>query len=164
MLLEVFVLPGFGIFGFGGGLMVIASLILASQTFVLPHNSGEMAELRNSLMVVTASSVGTIAAALVLRRYLPRAPMFSRLMLNPLEADEKDDLEYREVVADFSDLVGQVGRATTNLRPAGRAEIGGDLVDVIAEGEPIDRGAAVQVVFAKANRVLVRRVDAGEEA
>lgn len=160
MLLEVFVLPGFGIFGFGGGLLVIASLILASQTFILPHNSGEMAELRNSLMVVTASGLGTIAVALALRRYLPRAPMFSRLMLNPLEADEKDELEYREVVADFSDLVGQTGLATTNLRPAGRAEIGGELIDVIAEGEPIDRGTAVEVVFAKANRVLVRPVDA----
>jgi membrane-bound ClpP family serine protease len=164
MLLEVFVLPGFGVFGFGGGLMIIASLILASQTFVLPHSRGEMAELRNSLMVVTASGLCTIAAALALRRFLPHAPLFGRLMLHPPEAEEKDELEYREVVADFSDLVGQVGRATTHLRPAGRAEIGGELIDVIAEGEPIERGTAVQVVFAKANRVLVRPVDAGEQA
>jgi membrane-bound serine protease (ClpP class) len=118
-----------------------------------------MAELRDSLMVVAASGVGTIAAALSLRRFLPHAPMFNRLMLNPLAADERDELEYREVVADYSYLVGQIGRATTHLRPAGRAEIGGELIDVVAEGEPIDRGAAVQVVFAKANRVLVRPVD-----
>ena len=35
LLLEVFVIPGFGIFGLGGGALVLASLILASQTFLL---------------------------------------------------------------------------------------------------------------------------------
>ncbi|NQT13458.1 MAG: hypothetical protein HQ582_11955, partial [Planctomycetes bacterium] len=34
LVLEIFVLPGFGIFGLGGGLLMLASLILASQTFV----------------------------------------------------------------------------------------------------------------------------------
>ena len=38
VLLEIFVLPGTAIFGLGGGLLIIASLVLASQTFVLPHN------------------------------------------------------------------------------------------------------------------------------
>jgi membrane-bound serine protease (ClpP class) len=164
MLLEVFVLPGFGIFGFGGGLLVIASLVLASQTFILPHSAREMAELRNSLLVVTAAGVGTIATALALRRYLPKAPMFNLLMLSPLEAEERDELEYREVVADFSDLVGQRGEATTHLRPAGRAEIAGELVDVIAEGGTIDRGTTVEVVFAKANRVIVRPVTDDRQA
>lgn len=159
MLLEVFVLPGFGIFGFGGGLMIIASLVLASQTFILPHSAREMGELRNSLVVVTAAGLGTIAAALALRRYLPRAPMFNLLMLNPPEADERVELEDREVVADFSDLVGQQGLTTTPLRPTGRAEISGELIDVIAEGGFIDRGTPVEVVFARANRVLVRPVD-----
>jgi membrane-bound ClpP family serine protease len=158
MLLEVFVLPGFGIFGFGGGLMIIASLVLASQTFILPHSARKMAELRTSLLVVTAAGLGTIAAALALRRYLPKSPIFNLLMLNPLEADERDEIEYREVVADFSDLIGQRGVATTHLRPAGRAEVGGELIDVIAEAGFIDRGTPVEVVYAKANRVLVRPV------
>ena len=32
LLLEMFVIPGFGIFGLGGGAMVLASIVLASQT------------------------------------------------------------------------------------------------------------------------------------
>ncbi|MFQ5422177.1 MAG: hypothetical protein ACE5EY_17660, partial [Anaerolineae bacterium] len=48
LLLELFVLPGFGVFGLGGGLMVIVSLVLASQTFVVPKTDVQLGQLRNS--------------------------------------------------------------------------------------------------------------------
>ena len=38
MLLEIFVIPGFGIFGLGGGAMVMMSLVLASQILVMPRS------------------------------------------------------------------------------------------------------------------------------
>jgi membrane-bound serine protease (ClpP class) len=69
------------------------------------------------------------------------------------------DLDYRESLADFSHLVGQQGVATTNLMPAGKAEFEGQLIDVIAEGLPIDRGQAVVVTKARGNRVQVRAVE-----
>ena len=34
--LEIFVIPGFGVFGVGGGIMVLPSIVLASQTFIFP--------------------------------------------------------------------------------------------------------------------------------
>jgi membrane-bound ClpP family serine protease len=43
--------------------------------------------------------------------------------------------------------------------PAGKAEFNGELVDVIAEGMPIDRGTPLVVVKARGSRVLVRAVD-----
>ena len=46
VLLEVFVIPGFGIFGLGGGALILASLILASQTFVVPQNDYQFDQLR----------------------------------------------------------------------------------------------------------------------
>ncbi|HYW80030.1 MAG TPA: hypothetical protein VE890_10665, partial [Thermoguttaceae bacterium] len=52
LLLEVFVLPGFGIFGLGGGLLVLASVILATQTFVVPHNAYQFAQLKRSLLSI----------------------------------------------------------------------------------------------------------------
>ena len=61
-------------------------------------------------------------------------------MLNPPADEELIDLDYRESVADFSHLVGQHGTAATNLMPAGKAEFDGQLVDVISDGLPIDRG------------------------
>jgi membrane-bound serine protease (ClpP class) len=155
----VLVLPGTGIFGLGGATMILASLVLASQTFVLPQTESQLAELRSSLMTIAAATACIVVAALGLRRYLPQAPVFRTLLLNPPADEELVDLDYREAVADFSHLVGQQGTATTNLMPAGKAEFDGHLVDVIAEGLPIERGQAVVVVKARGNRVLVRAVE-----
>ena len=60
-------------------------------------------------------------------------------------------------MADYSHLIGVVGEAATDLRPGGRALVGGQLIDVIADGMPIDRGAKVVVVEVHATRVLVRQ-------
>lgn len=160
LLLELLVLPGFGVFGLGGGAMILASLILASQTFVLPKTESQLAELRTSLMTIAAATACIVVAALGMRRYLPQTPVFRTLMLNPPADDELVDLDYREAVADFSYLVGQTGTAATNLMPAGKAEFDGLLVDVISDGLAIDRGQTVIVTKARGNRVLVRAVEA----
>jgi membrane-bound serine protease (ClpP class) len=160
VLLEVLVIPGFGIFGLGGGAMILASLVLASQTFVLPRTESQMAELRHSLTIVAAAMVIVVSASIALRRYLPKAPVFRTLLLSPTPEEDLVDLDYRESLADFSHLVGQRGVATTNLMPSGKADFDGELVDVIAEGLPLDRGTPVLVVKTRGNRVLVRRADA----
>jgi membrane-bound serine protease (ClpP class) len=159
LLLEVLVIPGFGIFGLGGGVMILASLVLASQTFVLPRTESQMAELRHSLTIVAAAMVIMVAASIALRRYLPKTPVFRTLLLAPTPEEDLIDLDYRESLADFSHLVGERGVATTNLMPAGKAEFNGELVDVIADGMPIDRGSTIVVTKTRGNRVLVRAVD-----
>lgn len=160
VLLEMFVLPGFGIFGLGGGAMILASVILATQTFVLPRTESQMVELRHSLTIVTAATLIVIASSIALRRYLPSAPIFNKLLLDPTPEEDLVDLDYRESLADFSHLVGEQGVATTNLMPSGKAEFNGQLVDVISEGLLIDRGSTIVVVKARGSRVVVRAVDA----
>ena len=160
LLLELLVIPGFGIFGLGGATMILASLVLASQTFVLPQTESQLAELRQSLMTIAAATACVVVGALALRRYLPETPVFKTLLLDPPADEELEDLDYREAVADFTHLIGQQGTAATNLMPAGKAEFDGQLVDVIAEGLPIDRGQRVVVTKARGNRVLVRAVEA----
>jgi hypothetical protein len=68
LLLEVFVMPGVGVFGLGGGLLIIVSLVLASQTFVLPHNEYQLTQLRDSLLGLGAVGVGVVIAALLMQR------------------------------------------------------------------------------------------------
>jgi membrane-bound serine protease (ClpP class) len=157
--LEVLVIPGFGIFGLGGGAMILASLVLASQTFVLPRTESQIAELRHSLTIVATAAVVVVSASIALRRYLPQAPVFRTLLLNPPPEEELADLDFRESLADFSHLVGQQGVATTNLMPAGKADVDGELIDVIADGLPIDRGTTIVVIKARGSRVLVRAVE-----
>lgn len=160
LLIEMLILPGFGVFGLGGGLMILASLILASQTFVLPQSDSELKQLRYSLTIVAAATVCVVAASIALRSYLPYAPVFRTLVLNPTPEEDLIDLDHREALADFSHLIGQQGIATTNLMPAGKADFDGQLIDVIAEGLPIDRGQAIVVTKARGSRVMVHAVDA----
>ncbi len=153
LLLEVFVIPGFGIFGLAGGLLIVASLVLASQTFVIPTNREEVWKMTSSLLVVGVAGIGTIIAGLLMRRFLPHTPMFRSLMLAPPSpADTGDSVETDPLAG----LVGQRGTATTRLAPAGKATIDGRYLDVIAEGQYLERGQELEVVEARGNRVVVR--------
>lgn len=156
VMIEIFVLPGFGIFGLGGGAMVVASIILASLTFVRPHSEQDMEALTSSVGTVAIAGIGMILCVLLSRRFLPEAPIFRHLILERMKPEERAVLEDREMLVDYSHLVGMHGVATTHLRPSGKAEIDHQLIDVIAEGEPLDRGTPLEVVDAHANRVVVR--------
>ncbi len=57
------------------------------------------------------------------------------------------------------DLLNCNGIALTNLRPSGTAEIQGKRVDVLSEGEMIERGALVRVVAVEGMRVVVRMIE-----
>ena len=156
VLLEIFVLPGFGIFGLSGALMIIFSLVLASQTMIIPTDQAGMDQLRGSIATVAGAGVCMIALALATRHFLPKAPLFNRLVLEPPPPEERITQSHREALADYAYLVGVPGEAATDLRPAGKALIDNHLIDVVAEGMPIDRGAHVVVVSAHAHRVVVR--------
>lgn len=158
LLLEIFVLPGFGLFGLAGGLLVIISLVLASQTFVLPRNDYQYHQLRNSLLMLTTAGIGVVVAAVCINRYLPHTPMFSRLMQAPPTPEELSLISQREALASLGHLLGHNGVTTTPLLPSGKARFDDELVDVIADGEVIDPHQTVVVVEVRGNRVLVRRV------
>lgn len=162
LLLEVFVIPGFGIFGLGGGALVLVSLILASQTFLWPRNEYQFDQLTRSLLTVAAAGVGVVVVAVLLRKRLPRSRLLGRMMLEPPAGEEAQEIRRRETLVDYRDLVGKQGTTTTQLTPGGKARFGDMLVDVIADGEVIGRGAAVEVVDVHGNRVLVQEVNSGE--
>ena len=159
LLLEVFVLPGFGIFGLGGGALILFSLVLASQTFVIPRNAYQAAEFRNSLLAIAAAMVGIIAAASTVNRWLPHTPFLGQLVLHPPSGEEAAAIRYSEALAHFEALVGMQGKTTTPLMPGGKARFGKDLVDVVTDGEFVDRDALVEVVDAQGSRVVVRAVE-----
>lgn len=158
LLLELLVFPGVAIFGLVGGLLMVTSLILASQTFVWPHNAYEFGQLRTSLSVVVGAGVASVLAAVALNRFLPHTPMFNRMLLAPPSGDELTRIAEREATAAWEHLVGEQGTSVTPLFPAGKARFGDQLVDVMTGGEFIERGQPVVVVEARGNRVVVKAV------
>jgi membrane-bound serine protease (ClpP class) len=148
---EIFVLPGFGVLGLGGGVLVVASLVLASQSFVLPANDYQIRQLQWSLLGILGAAVGVAALAMLVRRWLPATPMFRNVLLEPPSAAE-------DAVAEdmLDELLGLEGTTTTRLAPAGKARIGGRIQDVTSDGALVEPGATVRVVEVRGGRVLVR--------
>ena len=162
LLMEVFVLPGFGIFGLGGGLLVLVSLVLASQTVLqFPPNPYQFAQLRRSLLTIAGAGVGVIVVIVMLRRWLPGATIFNRLFLRPPEGEEAEKISRNEALVDLNHFVGVRGTTTTQLTPSGKARFGNDLLDVITDGDVVGRGARIEIVEVHGNRVIVKVVDSG---
>ena len=155
---EIFVLPGFGVFGIGGGMMIIVSIILASQTFVIPGNEYQLRQFPVSLMLVAAGASGAVVSIYVIRRFLPHTPYFNRMLLTPPEGEELENLSRRESLVLYDHLAGKYGVATTPLVPSGKARFGDELVDVISDGEMIAKGTPVYVAEVLGNRVVVKVV------
>ena len=156
LLLEIFVLPGFGIFGLGGGCLMLAALILASQRYVLPQS---VAELQRSLMPVAVGILGVVVAIVLLQRWFPRAPIIREMVLEPPAGEEAEEISQREALVDLENFVGARGTATTQLTPSGKARFEDMLLDVITDGEVVQRGSPIEVVEVQGNRVIVRALE-----
>lgn len=157
--IELFLIPGFGIVGLTGGAMMIISIVLASQTFVIPTNDYQLEQLPKSLLIVVAGISGAVLALVFMRRYLSRAPIFNRLMLPAPDADDLEQLHRRESLADYAFLNGKTGQTTTPLVPSGKARFGDSVVDVISEGEHVPRHCPVVVTEVRGNRIVVRLLE-----
>jgi membrane-bound serine protease (ClpP class) len=159
LLVELFVLPGFGVAGLTGILLILGSLILASQTFVIPHTPEQWHQLNRTLLVILVSGVVVAVAAYLLSRHFGSLPLLSRLVLAPPQSDG-GKAEASPVGGDRGAVqVGSCGVALSTLRPAGKARFGNQYVDVVTEGDFITKGSRVKVLEIRGNRVVVSEVD-----
>lgn len=158
--IELFVLPGFTVTGMAGLGLLVASLLLASQSFTLPTTESERRELFTNGVTLAASMVVFLTAAVTLARFFPRVPFFSRLVLappgGPVEGEELFEDDSQVDLAPHNQLLGRRGIAVSPLRPAGRMQFGDRYYDVVTRGEFIAPGTPIEVVAVYHNRIIVR--------
>ena len=136
----------------------LVSLVLASQTFIIPQNASQFEQLPRSMFTVVAAMAGVVVGGMLLRTYLEQSPVFRRFMLAPPEGVAAVELSRREAVVDYTHLAGKTGKATTPLVPAGKAVFGDEWIDVVSDGVAVERGATIEVIEVAGNRVVVREV------
>lgn len=100
------------------------------------------------------SLVLALAASLALLRFLPYLPFGRRLIL---ETGLRAGAEGGSAPESDRGWLGKSGTALSPLRPAGIAEIEGERVDVVSDGELIEPGVPVVVTRVDGNRIVVRR-------
>ncbi len=153
ILVEVFVLPGFGVAGISGIVLTMLALVAS-----LVGNVG----LAFPPFVRVTPAIITLAAALVMLvvlgafagRMLPQIHRVSSLVLT---SELTSDAGYTSA-ATHSEFLGMVGRTLTPLRPSGAVRLGSRRVDAITDGEFVDRDTDVQVISVRGSRVEVRPV------
>jgi membrane-bound serine protease (ClpP class) len=139
ILLEVFVIPGFNIFGvFGFGSLCVGVLYAYKTMGVWP---------------ATAIAATAILGTIFLVRFIIRRRTWQKLIL---QSDTSRTDGYDASQQNIAHLMDKTGQTQTPLRPSGRALIEDQLVDVVSEGEFIDRERPVIVVEISGNRVVVR--------
>jgi membrane-bound serine protease (ClpP class) len=155
LIVEIFLIPGFGVTGVSGILLMITALILSRQEFVIPRVPWQWDIFLRNLRNVGFGFVGSLVLLVFLLRIFPRTPGLKRLIL---ESKEDTLAGYTVQSAESSALLtGRQGNAVTVLRPAGKADFEGEILVVETDGEFIEAGTPVEVIEVSGNRIVVRR-------
>lgn len=152
LMLEIFVLPGFGVAGISGLLLLLAGLVgtFAEVGELFPGAGGDRSDLTWAVSVVLLAFFSAGVGMFLFSKYTRSFPIAGRMVLgNARPADDGEGLLAAMSASAPTDApvrVGQTGLTTTALRPSGTAEFDGKLVDVVAEFGFIERGRSVRVV------------------
>lgn len=145
LFLEIAIIPGFGITGIIG-IILLGSGIAAAY---LKLSSG---------MAVFATFSGVVGVILLLLWFFFVFPK-TRFGKNFVLEAESSTADGFVAVEDLNRYVGREGVTTTMLRPSGIARIDGERLDVITDGEFVEKGVNVKVVKATAGRIIVTAIN-----
>ncbi len=141
---EVYVVPGLGAVGIGGGVAIVAGIVYA---FVVAGMTGGI-----------LTTLGSVGAGAGLFYFLWQTGAWDRFVLAAdLRRDTDADAREHDTRSRY---LGRDAIAVTPLRPGGIVEIDGERVEVQTEGEFIAAGSTVRVVAMDRRRFFVRLADA----
>ncbi len=166
ILLEIFVIPGFGVVGVAGVLLLLGGLIgtFVPEGSMFPDTPARERGLVYGAVTMLLSFVTAGALMYVVARNFGSIPLLNRLVLaDPTPPDEQPGDELLRAMSEVQGpvRVGMRGVAVTPLRPAGRVQLSGEgeerIVDVISEFGFLDAGERVRVVSVSEFRIGVER-------
>jgi len=163
VLIEIFLFPGVTFVALTGIALMLGSLLFAMVDYYpgdswIPDPQQLVRPAVNLGLAVVLSGI----AVILLARFFPRLPILHRLMLPATSAAGTSlarSTPERPLV-----LPGMTGSARSILRPAGKAEIHGMLVDVVTEGEFLDVDTALRVLDVEGSRVVVEAIRDADQA
>jgi membrane-bound serine protease (ClpP class) len=177
--IEIFIIPGFGIFGVLGLAALMGGLFMS----LVGREIVTQDDLRRAALTVAGTTVIILVGIVLIFIFLPTVGRFRGLVLTARLGEEEPAPEPRRMRRWLrrsepepeperprllrSDpppsLVGARGTALSDLRPGGFARINGQRVDVVTQGDYIRAGDQVEVIADDRYRRVVRLVEPDEE-
>jgi membrane-bound serine protease (ClpP class) len=147
MLVEILIIPGFGLAGIGAIILLAAGVYLSWIRLSLAWSIG-----------ATLISISSIILSIVFFRksgfsgnmVLKRRVSDSASLAAPSKQAEEESKKKDSVIC-----VGQIGLAVSNLRPAGIANFQGRRLNVLTDGTYIRKNARIKIIRIEGNRIFV---------
>ena len=151
LLLEMLVIPGFGIVGLGGiGFMLYGLYLLLLPD--VPVGEEIMEQAMDGFMI---GIVGAVIGLILLIRLMMKTKFWDQLTAPDIQKKEDG---YSNTQG-WESLKGSTGISDTDLHPSGWVKIDEERIFVISEGGFIDEGKEVMILSVDGNRVLVRELN-----
>lgn len=151
LLLELLVIPGFGITGISGIILILMGIFLSLVKHPL---SMPAAQLNRAVYTLSFAIISTFVVGVIAWKFLPKSSLFKRIVLSSAETKKQGF----QSAASLDIYLGKTGKALSALRPSGRASIEGKSLDVITEGEFIDKDRNIQVIKVEGSKIIVKEV------
>ena len=154
IMIEVFVIPGFGIFGITGLFTSIGSLILIMLnndmfdfTFVLSK------DLENSSLSVLISVFSFLLIILFGGIKITDTKAFKNIALGETQEISKGYISNKY----SDDIIGKKGKSFTVLRPSGKVIINDNIYDASTEGGFIEKNQKIIVSSTEGSSLKVKK-------
>ncbi len=135
-------MPGFGVAGISGIVLVLASIVMISSSFF------------QAILLLA----GTTAIAVILVVALYRMGYGKRFVKSMILNTEQKNEEGYVSTKGYEKYLGMRGIAATPLRSAGTVIIDGNRIDAVSEAEFIDKDTEVEVIKVEGGRIVVKRI------
>jgi len=157
VMVELFVIPGFGVAGISGLLLIITGLTLSMvDNFKFNFTVGQLDTIAKAFFTVATAMVVSLIGSFYLGKKMLTSTAFGHLALDSVQ-DRAEG--YASEEEGYTDVIGQEGLAHTVLRPAGKVEVNDDIYDAYAEAGFIDKGSKVKIVGYTNTQLKVRKID-----
>ncbi len=142
LLLVEATIPGFGVAGVSGIILVFISIVLISSSFY------------QAVFLLIGTVLGAVLAIYILYKLGYGKRFIKSVVLNTEQKNEEGYVSGK----DYEKYLGMKGIAVTPLRSSGTVLIDGKRIDAVSEAEFIDKDTEVEVIKITGNRIVVKRI------
>ncbi len=153
--IEFFVIPGFGIAGISGIVLIVMAFALSmvgNQGFDFSPVSSR--ELTVAFATVVISMFVSVILAFITGRSLMRSARFGKMVL---QTTMESGSGFVSTDAGLHSLIGSNGITDTLLRPSGKVLIGARIYDAVADNAFIEKGINVTVKSVSGQSLVVSK-------
>ncbi|MDP8263795.1 MAG: NfeD family protein [Candidatus Ancaeobacter aquaticus] len=156
IILEIFIIPGFGIAGIGGFTLIITGIFLALIKRPIPNLPIPHDHIWQAVTIIGSSLFFGIFLSIIIFRYILPKTVFGHGII--LTNSENSISGYRSSEPPLPLSCGDIGKAHTTLRPTGKGLFNDKNYEVITDGDHVDKGSPIKIIEISGNKIIVKKV------